>query len=110
MIRDAALRTTPPGSTEAEVRDAVTKAGIGLDGLSRYVPPGEDGQGYILVGLDPKTFGLVKREYVLTLKFDRQGRLQGGERMRASGPPDRLRRPLSADVGRTYDTEEGTTP
>ena len=75
-VRDAALRTTPRGSTEAQVRGAIAKAGIGQDGLSRYVPPGADGQGYILIGLDPRTFGLVKREYVLTLRFDEQRILQ----------------------------------
>jgi hypothetical protein len=75
-IRDAALRAIPPGSTETQVRGAVAKAGIGRDDLSRYIPPGEDGQAYIMVSLDPRTFGLVKREYMLTLHFDAHRRLK----------------------------------
>ncbi len=74
--RSAALRLLPPGSDEETVRTAVERAGIGADKLSSYYPPGQDGKGFILVGLDPNTFGFVKREYVLVLQFDPRRRLK----------------------------------
>lgn len=74
--RSAALRLMPLGFDEEQVRIAVARAGIGLDGLSSYYPPGKDGKAVIRVELDPKTFGLVKRAYILLLQFDPQRKLQ----------------------------------
>ena len=75
-IRAAALRLVPIGSDEAQVRTVVAHVGIGADGLSAYYPPGADGIAYIMVRLDPSTFGIVKREYALALHFGREGKLE----------------------------------
>ena len=75
-IRTAALRLIPVGSDEHQVRKAVAEASIGSDGLSSYHPPQADGIAHIIVRLDPSTFGMVKREYSLTLHFSRERKLQ----------------------------------
>jgi hypothetical protein len=75
-VRAAALRLIPPGSNEQQVREIVASAGIGTDGLSRYDAPREGGPAHITISLDPRTFGLVKSEYSLSLQFSREGRLQ----------------------------------
>ena len=75
-IRTAALRLIPVGSDELEVRKVVAEAGIGSDKLSSYYPPDADGKAHIIVGLDPSSFGVVKREYSLALHFSRERKLQ----------------------------------
>lgn len=86
-VRNAALRLMPPGSEEEEVRVAVARTGIGQDGLSTYYPPGQDRRGVIVVGFDPKTFGLVKRSYALVLQFDSRRKLEDIQvQARLTGP------------------------
>jgi hypothetical protein len=75
-IRTAALRLIPIGSDELQVRKAVAEVGIGSDGLSSYYPPDADGAAHIIVRQDPSTFGIVKREYSLALRFSRERKLQ----------------------------------
>src|SRR5262245_41567048 len=58
-IRTAALRLIPVGSGELQVRKIVAEAGIGSDKLSSYYPPDADGKAYILVKLNPNSFGFV---------------------------------------------------
>ena len=75
-IRASALRLVPPGSDADQTRRAITGLGIGMDGLSAYYPPGDDGKAHVLIRLDPRTFGTVKREYSLALQFGPEHRLQ----------------------------------
>ena len=76
-IRTAALRLIPLGSDEQLARKIIAEAGIGSDPYSSYYPPDSDRTAYIVIGLDPTTFGgSVKREYVLALRFSRAGRLE----------------------------------
>jgi len=61
--------------------DRYGRARAPLDGrlrieFSAYHAPGVDGIAYINIGLDPTTFGFVKREYTLVLRFGRDGRLE----------------------------------
>jgi hypothetical protein len=78
-IREAFLRDVPLGSTETKVREFVDGSDIGKDGLSEYYPPDKQGQAVIRVELDPRTLGLVKKEYCITLRFDIARTLQSVE-------------------------------
>jgi hypothetical protein len=75
-IRAAALRLIPIGSDETQVQKTVADFGVGRDGLSSYYPPDADGVAHIMIGLDPTTFGIVKREYSLALQFNRERKLE----------------------------------
>ena len=75
-IERAVLRLVPVGTPEPKVRESLSKAGIGADGMSSYAPLDGEGQAVVRIESDPVGPTLVKRHFAIVMRFDPDSRLE----------------------------------
>lgn len=75
-IERAVLRIVPVGTPEAQVRESLSKAGIGADGMSSYSAPDIDHEAVVRIEFDPESPSLVKRHFAVMMRFDADSRLE----------------------------------
>jgi hypothetical protein len=77
-IEQAVLRMVPLGTPEPDVRELLSNAGIGADGLSSYSPPDIDRQAVVRIEYDPDGVSprLVMRHFGILMRFDADSRLE----------------------------------
>ena len=75
-IERAVLRLVPVGTPEPKVRESLSKAGIGADGMSSYAPLDGERQAVVRIESDPVSPTLVKRHFAIVMRFDPDSRLE----------------------------------
>ena len=74
-IEAAVLSMMPVGTPEPRVRQSLSKAGIGADGMSSYYPPDGEHEAVVRIEFDPVSPALVKRHFAILMRFDADSRL-----------------------------------
>jgi hypothetical protein len=75
-IEAAVLHMVPVGTLEPRVRESLSKAGIGADGMSSYYPPDSDHEAVVRIEFDPVSPVLVKRHFAILMRFDADSGLE----------------------------------
>ena len=76
VIERAVLRVVPVGTPEPQVREYLSRTGIGSDGMSSYSPPDAARQAVVRIEFDTASPMVVKRHFAIRLLFDAESRLE----------------------------------